>query len=720
MIQLTDKQAELRATVANHRHVLGVGGSRSGKTFGFCYFIDRRAQAAPGSRHLIYRKHAVAAKQAIGMDTLPKIHHLTGDPKPRWYSQDGLFLYPNGAEVWLAGLDSANLDKVLGKEYATLYPNEASEIPFQIREQTLTRLAQSIACADGVPLNLKEFCDLNPTTTAHWTYKLWIEGVNPVSEKPIDRALYGYLFLNPHDNRANLPPAVFETLEGMSERQRRRFLLGEYTADVEHALWRRSMIQRLQETPGPMDRIVIGVDPAISSDIGSDETGVVAIGRKGDATNRRGYVLEDASGKFRPEEWARVAIALYHEMKADCIVAEANQGGDMVESVIRAMEAQMGRSPARVKLVHATKGKGIRAEPIAALYERKLMFHVGEFPQLEDQMCFVAGTLIETARGQVPIENVAVGDLAVTRGGLRKVKVARETGKAYSVVDIECADGRSITCTETHPIFVMGKFVPARLVKAGDILLGSRNWAVLGGQLLGAGNGITEQQAVILGTPKGTFCTERFGSLMSGVSRKVTTYITRVVIRATTGLKTLSVSARPNTLPATIRAVGRQLEGHQSSGANHGKTGNGTKQNVGSAATCIQLRFPLGRDIVATLAASALGRLKKWPAKRARIAETILRPETQGENIAVARVTTRRITPASVYNLEVEGDPEYFANGILVHNCTFTVDFNRKAQGYSPDRLDALVWAATELFPAMAVSNAVNRRPISKPKARFF
>jgi phage terminase large subunit-like protein len=402
VIQLTDKQKQLRATVANHRHILGVGGSRSGKTFGFCYFIDRRAQAAPGSRHLIYRKHAVAAKQAIGMDTLPKIHHLTGDPKPRWYTQDGLFVYPNGSEIWLTGLDSANLDKVLGKEYATLYPNEASEIPFQIREQTLTRLAQSIACADGVPLNLKEFCDLNPTTTAHWTYRLWIEGVNPVSEKPIDRDKYGFLFLNPNDNRENLPASVFEMLDDLNPRDRKRFLLGEYTADVEHALWRRSMIQRMHDTPGDMDRIVVAIDPAASSSIGSDETGIVAVGAKGTVPNRKGYVLEDASGKFRPEEWARVALALYHEMQADCIVAEANQGGEMVESVIRAMEAQLGKRPARVKLVHATKGKGIRAEPIAALYERKLIYHVGEFPQLEDQMTAFTIDFDRKAQGYSP------------------------------------------------------------------------------------------------------------------------------------------------------------------------------------------------------------------------------------------------------------------------------------------------------------------------------
>lgn len=387
MITLTDKQNALRVLAASQaKHILAVGGSRSGKTFSLCYFIDRRAWKAPGSRHLIYRKHAVAAKQAIGMDTLPKIHSLTGDPAPRWYEQDGMFAYPNGSEVWLAGLDSSNVDKVLGKEYATTYGNEASEFGFDIREQVLTRLAQNVAQVDGRPLPLKEYVDLNPTTTAHWTYRLWIALQNPANDKAVSPDQYRSIFINPRDNTTNLPPSVLETLSQLSDRQRRRFELGEYSADVDEALWRRSMIQRIHDAPGNMDRIVIAVDPAVSSKIGSDETGIVAAGIKGPVGSRSGYVLEDASGKFRPEEWARVALSLYHEMRADCIVAEVNQGGEMVESVIRSIEAQGKTQPARIKMVHATKGKGMRAEPIAGLYERKLVWHVGEFPQLEDQM----------------------------------------------------------------------------------------------------------------------------------------------------------------------------------------------------------------------------------------------------------------------------------------------------------------------------------------------
>ena len=405
MIKLTAKQQELRAVAASGaKHILGVGGSRSGKTFGFCYFIDRRAWKAPGSRHLVYRRHAVAAKQAVGKDTLKKLYGLTDAPPPKWHEQDGYFEYANGSEVWLAGLDASNVDKVLGKEYATIYANEASEFGFDVREQVLTRLAQKVDQADGIPLALREYVDLNPTTQAHWTYKLWFQGINPASEKPVDPALYGALFINPLDNLENLPPDVISTLEGMSERQRRRFLLGQYSADSENGLWRRAMIRRVVDAPGNMDRIVVVIDPVTITNICSDESGIVVCVLQGQAGKRLGFVMEDASGRYRPEEWARVALNLYHDTNADCIVAEANQGGDMVESMLRAIEAQSERRgpPVRVKLVHATKGKAIRAEPVVGLYERGVVQHVGEFPALEDQMCAMTVDFDRKAQGYSP------------------------------------------------------------------------------------------------------------------------------------------------------------------------------------------------------------------------------------------------------------------------------------------------------------------------------
>lgn len=187
------------------------------------------------------------------------------------------------------------------------------------------------------------------------------------------------MMVNPTDNMENLSSEYIRSLENMPERQRRRFFEGAYNADDDNALWNRGVIT--YDEPPELARIVIAVDPAISTDVGSDETGIVAAGLD---ASQRGYVLEDDSNRYKPEEWARRAISLYDTYDADCIVAEKNQGGDMVASTIKAMAK--GRT-IPVKLVTATRGKHVRAEPIAALYEQGKVRHAKELPELEDQMC---------------------------------------------------------------------------------------------------------------------------------------------------------------------------------------------------------------------------------------------------------------------------------------------------------------------------------------------
>lgn len=378
---LTEKQAELRALAASaKKHILCFGGSRSGKTFAFCDFVLTRAIKAPGSRHAIFRRHGVAVKQSIGKDTLPKVAALKFPDLPLgWKEIDGCFTLPNGAEIWLAGLDDKErVDKILGREFATLYFNEASEIPLSSYLVAQTRLAQAVTQVDGRPLPLKSYVDLNPTTAQHWTYRIWIDGVNPDGEMPVDLSQYGHLVINPLDNASNLPPDYIESLRALPERQRRRFFDGAYSADLDNALWRRSFIRRTQNIP-TLSRIVVAIDPAVSNEVGSDETGIIVAGLGEDGI---GYVLADESGRFRPEEWAQRAVSLFRSYNADRIVAEVNQGGDMVEATIRSQGANV---PFRA--VHASRGKVTRAEPIAALYEREKVRHAGEFTDLEGQMC---------------------------------------------------------------------------------------------------------------------------------------------------------------------------------------------------------------------------------------------------------------------------------------------------------------------------------------------
>ena len=374
------------------------GGSRSGKTFLTVYAIITRMLKAPGSRHVVFRNDGIDAKQSVGNETVPAVLALAFPGLAmKWHDKDGYYEMPNGSQLWLAGLkDKLRLDKVLGKEFASIYLNEASQITLEAFSVVQTRLAQSVMQTNDRRLPLRLYVDLNPTVSAHWTYQIWVNGIHPDGGTKIaDHATqYRHMIVNPVDNSANLPADYLGALSNLPERMRRRFYDGAYTADDDNALWRRAWIQR--DSLDQYGRIVVALDPAITNNVGSDETGIIVAGLGGD---KRGYVLADESGKMRPEEWARRAISLYDMFNADCIVAEVNQGGDMVEAMIKA-EAR-GRTIPVVK-VTATRAKHIRAEPVAALYEQNKIRHAKEFAELEDQMCAFTIDFDRGAQGYSP------------------------------------------------------------------------------------------------------------------------------------------------------------------------------------------------------------------------------------------------------------------------------------------------------------------------------
>jgi phage terminase large subunit-like protein len=182
-------------------------------------------------------------------------------------------------------------------------------------------------------------------------------------------------------NAANLADTFLATVEQRygGTRLGRQELDGDLIEDNENALWQRDWIERHRVRHAPaLERIVVAIDPPAG--INGDECGIVVAGR--DAQGE-GFVLADRSkGGLTPNQWAARAMDAFVEFRADAIVAEANQGGEMVRSVL---SQAMANAP--VRLVHATRDKRTRALPIAALYERGLVHHVGAHPELEDQMC---------------------------------------------------------------------------------------------------------------------------------------------------------------------------------------------------------------------------------------------------------------------------------------------------------------------------------------------
>jgi len=376
----TVKQREaVKLHASSAMHIMLYGGSRSGKSFVNLRSIFIRACKCR-SRHILFRKHFNGIKTSIWFETYPKLRKLCFPKLGIEENRTDWFLtFPNGSEVWIAGLDEGErTDKVLGKEYSTINFVEASEMSWDSVETAQSRLAENSG------LELKAYYDMNPPNKRHWSYKLFVEGLHPETNVPLsDPQLYAALLMSPGDNKDNLPSAYINTiLANMSERKRKRFLLGEFLDDTEGALWTADQISayrcRPEEVPD-LVRVVVGVDPAVTSKAQSDETGIVVAG-----VDERGhaYVLADRSLRDTPRKWAEATVGAYNDYDGDRVIGEVNNGGDLVEMNLRTVAESIP-----YKSVHASRGKLVRAEPIQSLYERGFVHHVGQFPDLEDEMC---------------------------------------------------------------------------------------------------------------------------------------------------------------------------------------------------------------------------------------------------------------------------------------------------------------------------------------------
>lgn len=279
---------------------------------------------------------------------------------------DWFYEFPNGSTAWVAGLDDKErTEKILGNEYATIFENEASQLSFDSHETLTTRL--------NPPQGMRglNIIDYNPPSIHHWGYSIFHKRVFP-DGRPVPDDDYARVLMNPTDN-PHLSKDYLDRLKNLSAAKRRRFLEGDYTLDG-GSLWKREWI-----TYGELsdyERIVVSVDPAGSAN--GDEIGIVVAGKRGDSY----CVIDDVSMHGTPDQWAAAVERAYTKYKADAVVAERNYGGDMVEHVIRSRTRN-----ARVKMVTATRGKAVRAEPVSALYERGQVKHAQVFDQMEDEMC---------------------------------------------------------------------------------------------------------------------------------------------------------------------------------------------------------------------------------------------------------------------------------------------------------------------------------------------
>lgn len=392
-MKLTARQKQANALLAGDAaHVMLFGGSRSGKTFVLVRAVCARAIKAPNSRHAIVRFRFNAVKQSVVLDTFPKVMSICFPGvkfslnKSDWYAT-----FDNGSEIWFAGLDDKErTEKILGMEFATIYANECSQIPYGSVETAITRLAQraeqqAIGNLPARPLKPRVYYDCNPPNKAHWTYRLFKEKRHPDSKEPLRRPDdYVSMQINPHDNKENLAEGYLETLAAMSGKARKRFLDGEFGDANPNALFPDEHIDRWRVIDGElpdMVRVVVAVDPSGSDDEDNADNDAIGVVVAGLGTDGNAYVGPDLTVKAGPATWGKVATDAYDNYSADAVVGETNFGGAMVKYVI-----QTCRRNTNFKMVTASRGKAQRAEPFSALYEQGKVRHVGYLSELEDEL----------------------------------------------------------------------------------------------------------------------------------------------------------------------------------------------------------------------------------------------------------------------------------------------------------------------------------------------
>jgi phage terminase large subunit-like protein len=285
--------------------------------------------------------------------------------RPLYEPSKRRLVWPNGARATLYSADEP--DRLRGPQHEAAWCDEVGAWRY---DEAWTNLLL------GLRLGPHPRCIV--TTTPRTTRLM--RGLVSDATVPVDRGATR--------ENAFLPPSFLNEMDRQFKGTRlgRQELEAELLEEVANALWKRAMFERegmRVDAPPALVRIVVAIDPAASADEDADETGIVVAGV---SRAEEGYVLADLSGRFSPPQWAARALDAYRDFRADRIVAEVNFGGDMVEAVLRALDPTAAFKP-----VHAARGKVARAEPVAALYERGLVHHVGPFPALEDQLCEYAG-----------------------------------------------------------------------------------------------------------------------------------------------------------------------------------------------------------------------------------------------------------------------------------------------------------------------------------------
>jgi predicted phage terminase large subunit-like protein len=280
--------------------------------------------------------------------------------KCKYFPSKKQIIWENGAKAYIFGAD--NYNSLRGYQFDLIWIDEFCKYkyPEALWQEVLftLRLGDAPKCImTTTPKGLKILKKLTENSDTHLTYGSTFENSNNLSAHFIKTMKADYM----------------ETRIGRQE------LFGEILLDKENTLWKREDIIYKNIDRECLSRVVIGIDPAVSTGESSNETGIIVAGLGYDD---KIYVIDDLSGKYKPPEWAKIVCRAYQDYKAGKVVAETNNGGDLVREVLTTIYPHIPFKP-----VKAIRDKIARAEPISMLYESKRVFHINEFSELERQMC---------------------------------------------------------------------------------------------------------------------------------------------------------------------------------------------------------------------------------------------------------------------------------------------------------------------------------------------
>ena len=324
----------------------------------------------PGHIILFTRWTMVSAHISIIPEFLEKIELLNAEADFE-VTRHEIINKHSGSKILFRGIKTsqktakANLKSIQG--VTTWCIDEAEEVYDEKEVDTVDLSIRQVGIANRV------IFIMNPSFKTHFLYKKFIE---------TPRADTTYIHTTYLHNAHNLSKSFLDIVDQHKRTNYQKYchlFLGHWLESSEGLLWNMDLIDKFRVTEAPiLKRVIVAVDPAITAKAGSDETGIIVVGL---SIDNRGYVLEDGSGTYSPNEWATKAVQLYKKWNAKEIVAEVNQGGDMVENTIKVVDPLI-----HVHKVHATKGKFVRAEPVYALYQMGRVSHFGYFGKLESQM----------------------------------------------------------------------------------------------------------------------------------------------------------------------------------------------------------------------------------------------------------------------------------------------------------------------------------------------